>query len=140
MKSGIQKAIEILGRVDVVINLNGLRQPVDFYTADYDSFDNEVNEVYNVIFFTSKYCYPYFEENPKESAYFAATNIGGVFGVERAFLHNPIGAIVDGYLKGLEKELRPLVCKICDFTERNNIFIFEDFSAEDKTLTIDRNF
>lgn len=131
LKSSIQKAIEILGRVDVVINLNGLRKPVDFYTADYNSFDSEVNEVYNVIFFTSKYCYPYFEENPRESAYFAATNIGGVFGFERAFLHNPIGAIVDGYLKGLEKELRPFVCKICDFTET------EDAVEVAKTLFLD---
>lgn len=141
LKLGIQKAIELLGRVDVVINLNGLRKPVDFYTADYDSFDNEVNEVYNVIFYTSKYCYPYFEENPRESAYFAATNIGGVFGVERAFLHNPIGAIVDGYLKGLEKELRPLVCKICDFTETEDVkevakSLFLDYQVRESLVEI----
>jgi malonyl CoA-acyl carrier protein transacylase/acyl carrier protein/NAD(P)-dependent dehydrogenase (short-subunit alcohol dehydrogenase family) len=141
LKVSISKTIEKLGKVDVVINLNGIRKAVNFYNTSYDLYDKEVREVYNVMFYTSKYAYKYFEENPKESAYFAATNIGGIFGAEREYLNNPIGAIVDGYLKGVEKELRPLNCKICDFTDVEDVektakTLYKDYKVRERLVEI----
>ena len=141
LKSSISKAIDKLEKVDIIINLNGIRKEVHFYNVDYDLWDSEVREVYNVIFYTSKYAYNYLGENPKECAYFAATNIGGIFGVERDSLNNPIGAIVDGYLKGLEKELRPLNCKICDFTEVDDAenvakILYNDYKVRESLVEV----
>ncbi|MBU5316397.1 SDR family NAD(P)-dependent oxidoreductase [Clostridium bornimense] len=141
LKESINVAIGKLGRVDVVINLNGIRKSFNFYETSYDIYDKEVRQVYNVMFYTSKYAYEYFEENPKESAYYAATNIGGIFGVEREFLNNPIGAVVDGYIKGLEKELRPLICKICDFTDVQHTekvaeTLYKDYKVREELIEI----
>ena len=141
LKSSISKAIDKLEKVDIIINLNGIRKEVHFYNVDYDLWDSEVKEVYNVIFYTSKYAYNYLGENPKECAYFAATNIGGIFWVERDSLNNPIGAIVDGYLKGLEKELRPLNCKICDFTEVDDAenvakILYNDYKVRESLVEV----
>ncbi|SFU76105.1 Phosphopantetheine attachment site, partial [Clostridium sp. DSM 8431] len=141
LKASINKIAEMLGRIDVVINLNAMRKPLDFYNVSYDLYDREVREVYNVMFYTSKYAYKYFEENPKECAYFAATNIGGIFGIETEFINNPIGALVDGYLKGLEKELRPLNCKVCDFTdiedaEETAEKIYKDYTVRESLVEV----
>ena len=141
LNESINKAIRKLGRVDVVINLNGIRKALNFYETSYELYDKEVRQVYNVMFYTSKHAYKYFEENPKESAYYSATNIGGIFGVEREFLNNPIGAIVDGYLKGLEKELRPMICKVCDFTNIENTekvaeTLYKDYKIREEFVEI----
>lgn len=103
--------------VDIIINLYGLSNRGEMDSMSYKEWDQEVQAIYNTLFYSSKNAYPYLEAEPKERGYFAATNIGGIFGIEKNSIVNPLGAITTGFMKALEKELRPLNCKVIDFTD-----------------------
>ncbi len=118
--------------MDCVINLQALYEGKDM--SQYFSiseFENEYKCIYNGLFYSSKVCYSYFENN-KESAYFAATAIGNYFGVEHNNLNNFLGAATTGFIKAIEKELRPFIVKVVDVggstQERIGNILIDEFS------------
>jgi len=107
-------AIHDMGGVDCVINLQALSKAHQL--NDYRSvqeFEEAYKRVYNGLFYSAKICYPHFESN-SNSSYFAVTNIGHYFGVESNQIGNSLGAVTTGFLKALEKELRPFITKAID--------------------------
>ncbi len=110
----LEKAVGKLGGLDCVINLQALDEGKDINGyPNVSEFEDAYKRIYNGLFYSSKVCYPYFENN-KDASYFAATSIGDYFGVEHKRLHNPLGAVTIGFIKALEKELRPFIVKVVD--------------------------
>ncbi|GEM_PF-6797668 len=110
----LEKAVGKLGGLDCVVNLQALDEGKDINGyPSVSEFEDAYKRIYNGLFYSSKVCYPYFENN-KDAAYFAATSIGDYFGVEHKRLHNPLGAVTSGFIKALEKELRPFIVKVVD--------------------------
>lgn len=107
-------AIKDMGGLDCVINLQALLNAATLseYNNVYD-FETAYKKIYNGLFYSAKSCYSFFESDDN-CAYFAATNIGNYFGVESNELNNSLGAITTGFLKALEKELRPFITKVID--------------------------
>lgn len=108
------KAVEKLGGVDCIINLQALGE--DRNLNEYSNimeFENAYKSIYYGLFYSSKVCYKYFENN-ENAAYFAATSIGDYFGAEHKKLRGPLGAVTTGFMKALEKELRPFIAKVVD--------------------------
>jgi acyl carrier protein len=114
--SGIHKEHPI----SVVINLRGFLPPLDAGGISEEEFLRQVKEVYCSNYYSAKAVYETFEQDHKETGYFAVTSVGGVFGLEKGCAGNPAGAAADGFVKGLEKELRPLHCKVLDFPEQED--------------------
>ena len=111
-------------RTDVVINLSAMRRKLDITSESAEDWEKECMRVYDSNYYVTKAVYSNFENDKERTAYFAATNIGGIFGMERSYEGNPVGAISAGFVKALEKELRPFKCKVVDFS---------DISDSDKT-------
>lgn len=115
----IKESIEHLvsscsSKFDVIINFSAL----DFGKAinEYEntsSWKKAVNTVYDSLFYSSKSLYSELSDN--HGLYVAVTNIGSAFGIEKSDVSNSVGGIVTGFIKGLEKELRPFNCKVIDF-------------------------
>lgn len=119
LKQTINEALQKLGKLDCIINLQGLTK---FSTLqDYQQvsiWEAEVTKIYNGLFYTSKLAYEQLGQN-KNSAYFSAVNIGNCFGVENSGELNPLGALTSGFVKALEKELRPFIAKVVDLGDGN---------------------
>lgn len=110
----LKKAVNKLEHVDCIINLQALYEGKNITQySSISEFENDYKCIYNGLFYSSKVCYSYFENN-QEAAYFAATSIGDYFGVEHNKLNNLLGAITTGFIKAIEKELRPFIAKVVD--------------------------
>lgn len=119
LMTALENAVEKLGKVDCIINLQALGE--DKNLNEYSSgieFETAYKRVYNGLFYSSKICYPFFENNPN-AAYFAVTSIGDYFGVEHKKLRAPLGAVTTGFIKALEKELRPFTVKVVDVEKQD---------------------
>ncbi|SFU45534.1 SDR family NAD(P)-dependent oxidoreductase [Butyrivibrio sp. M55] len=104
-------------RTDVVINLSAIRSKLDITSESAEDWEKECMRVYDSNYYVTKAIYSNFENDKERTAYFAATNIGGIYGMERGYEGNPVGAISAGFVKALEKELRPFKCKVVDFSD-----------------------
>ena len=123
IKNVFQQRVNQLGYVDCIINLQGLTNIVsinsDMTTEEWES---TVLSLYNGLFYSSKIAYE-FLKNHTNSAYFGVTNIGKYFGVEnnQNEVINPLGALVTGFVKALEKELRPFKTKVVDIDDSDHL-------------------
>lgn len=123
IKNVFQERVNQLGYVDCIINLQGLTNIVsinsDMTTEEWES---TVLSLYNGLFYSSKISYE-FLKNHTNSAYFGVTNIGKYFGVEnnQNEVINPLGALVTGFVKALEKELRPFKTKVVDIDDSDHL-------------------
>ena len=123
IKNVFQQRVNQLGYVDCIINLQGLTNIVsinsDMTTEEWES---TVLSLYNGLFYSSKISYE-FLKNHTNSAYFGVTNIGKYFGVEnnQNEVINPLGALVTGFVKALEKELRPFKTKVVDIDDSDHL-------------------
>ena len=123
IKNVFQERVNQLGYVDCIINLQGLTNIVsinsDMITEEWES---TVLSLYNGLFYSSKISYE-FLKNHTNSAYFGVTNIGKYFGVEnnQNEVINPLGALVTGFVKALEKELRPFKTKVVDIDDSDHL-------------------
>ena len=122
-KNAFQDRVNQLGGVDCIINLQGLTNIV---SIDSDmtakKWENTVLSLYNGLFYSSKISYEFLKNNAN-SAYFGVTNIGKYFGVEnnQNEVINPLGALVTGFVKALEKELRPFKTKVVDIDDSDQL-------------------
>ena len=141
LKQTINEALQKLGKLDCIINLQGLTK---FSTLqDYQQasvWEDEVTKIYNGLFYTSKLAYEQLSQN-KNSAYFSAVNIGKCFGVEHSGALNPLGALTAGFVKALEKELRPFIAKVVDLGAGNITpnaieLLLQEFSSYGELLEI----
>ncbi len=103
--------------VDVIINLNAIKDNLNIELVSDEEWKRIYKEVYNTNFYSTKAIYSNFESNKERTAYFGVSNIGGIFGLEKGYAGNPVGAISSGFIKALEKELRPFNCKMIDFSD-----------------------
>ncbi|MCK4258912.1 MAG: SDR family NAD(P)-dependent oxidoreductase [Halanaerobiales bacterium] len=109
-----QEAKNILNVVHGMINLYSLKEiSMSKLTPEEWSIETEKN--FRVQFFASKVFYSDWEKSELECGCFGATNIGGVFGLESSTSDNPMGALLAGFFKSLQKEL-DVTAKIVDFT------------------------
>ncbi|MGB8455631.1 MAG: SDR family NAD(P)-dependent oxidoreductase [Anaerocolumna sp.] len=118
--NALENATMKLGEVDCIINLQALGE--DRNLNDYSSseeFEKAYKSIYNGLFYSSKICYKFLESN-KNAAYFAVTSIGDYFGVEHKKLHGSLGAVTTGFIKALEKELRPFTVKVIDVEKHDD--------------------
>ncbi|RMX27014.1 hypothetical protein C5O77_00125 (plasmid) [Limosilactobacillus reuteri] len=101
-------------KVDIVINLVslGFSKHLNEYLT-LKAWKLAIDTVYNTLFYSAKYLYESLEKN--KTSFIAITDVGAAFGVENNNIINSIGGVVSGFIKGLEKELRPLKCKVIDF-------------------------
>lgn len=111
----IKNGIRLLkSKVDVVINLVSLsfNKSIHEY-ATLREWRLALDTVYNTLFYSAKELYKSLTES--KTTFVAITNMGSAFGVDSNNVTNSLGGIVTGFIKGLEKELRPLRCKVIDF-------------------------
>ena len=101
--------------------MSAVRKKFDFNNLSVEDWKKQYFSVYNSNFYISKVVYSNLEVDKENTAYFAITNIGGIYGMEKGYEGNPVGAISAGFVKALEKELRPLKCKVIDFSTVNDI-------------------
>ena len=119
--------------VNIVINLSAIRKVFELDNMSAEAWKKQCSDVYNSNFYVAKELYVNFEADKENTAYFAVTNIGGIYGIEKGYKGNPVGAISAGFVKAFEKELRPFKCKVIDFSTvkdvENTIFtITEEIS------------
>ena len=117
----ITKNINNKFHVNIIVNLSAVRKKFDFNNLSVEDWKKQYFSVYNSNFYISKVVYSNLEVDKENTAYFAITNIGGIYGMEKGYEGNPVGAISAGFVKALEKELRPLKCKVIDFSTVNDI-------------------
>ncbi|MCO7124506.1 SDR family NAD(P)-dependent oxidoreductase [Sporolactobacillus shoreicorticis] len=111
LKKKIEEMNQETGPFNCIINLQAVRSQNESF--DFSEWQEAVDRIYNGLFYSAKVCYEALEAG---GAYYAVTNIGGYFGVERQESIDPLGAVTSGFLKGLEKELRNKIkaCKVID--------------------------
>ncbi|CUW06474.1 hypothetical protein GCM10025878_00660 [Leuconostoc gasicomitatum] len=145
LKRIIEYNITLLGKVDCIINLQGI---TEFSSInDFENmheWENRTLNIYNGLFYTSKISYDFLSNN-SNTAYFGATNIGDYFGLENKNHEtiNPLGGLVTGFIKALEKELRPFISKVVDINESDNLtdeqvanILLKEFSTYGKLIEI----
>lgn len=111
--------------VNFVINLQAAIPKAEETVLDtFSNWKSTVSRIYDVLFYSSKLSYENLKAN--HGYYLSVTNVGHAFGVDSNNIDNPIGGIATGFLKGLEKELRPINVKVLDFDDLSN----ENFVAE----------
>lgn len=118
LEDTLKQIIEHFGEIHSVINLSavGEKKPLAAYTES--EWEAATIGVYNTFLFSARAVYAFFEQNKADTAYFAVTDIGDCLGYEiAAETLNVTGAISAGFLKGMERELRPFNCKLVDFTD-----------------------
>ena len=107
-------------KINIVINLMALSKPINLENVAKEQWEEMCSEVYNSNFYITKVLYSNFVEAKDECGYYTGTSIGGVYGLEKGYPGNPVGAISSGFTKALEKELRPFSCKVFDFSNLEN--------------------
>jgi len=123
--------------IDAVVNLYSISEQFQLEDIAPDKWKRKVDSNYNINFYCTKAVYSNFENEKERCAYFAVTNIGGVYGIEKTDKSNPFGAITSGFVKALEKELRPFKCKVIDFTDVTDIDKISDKIIEECSLIED---
>lgn len=132
----MDEALEMLGGLDAIIHLQSVSDYKGMKNYSYQEWQNKVERVYNTLFYSAKAAYDYLKNG---ACYFGVTNIGGVFGIEKRENINPLGGLVAGMIKALEKELRPLNCKVIDFEEiceETATTIFKEISFSEEFIEV----
>ncbi len=112
------------------INLYPLIDKFSLEEVDYSNWQKEVDASYNIMFYGGRTIYNDLEKNGSKAACYAATNIGGIFGLEEGTSLNPIGGITSGFLKSLQKEIPELTAKVVDYSNLDVSFISETLKKE----------
>lgn len=107
--------------VNIVINLSAIRKVFALDNMSAEAWKKQCSDVYNSNFYVAKELYVNLEADKENTAYFAVTNIGGIYGIEKGYKGNPVGAISAGFVKAFEKELRPFKCKVIDFSTMKDV-------------------
>lgn len=118
LEGTMQKILSCYGDIHCVINLSAVneKKPISAYTET--EWETRTIGCYNISLFSARAIYAFFEKNKEDTAYFSVTNIGDCLGYETTSDKlNVIGAISAGFLKGMERELRPFKCKLIGFTD-----------------------
>ena len=117
LQSTLEKIKNEHNEIQCIVNCYSVGKPFTIEQLSATDWEKRVLSNYNVILYSAKAVYECFNNNKKDTAYFAISNIGGCLGYEELESGmNPLGAITAGFLKGLERELRPFNCKMIDFT------------------------
>ncbi|MEW5954487.1 MAG: SDR family NAD(P)-dependent oxidoreductase [Bacillota bacterium] len=105
------------GGIQAVINLYPLVKGFSLFETSGEEWEREVDSQFNVNFLAARAFYNGLQDMPAGAAggYFAATNTGGVFGLEATAGQNPLGGLTTGFVKSLKKELPNLASKVVDF-------------------------
>ncbi len=104
------------GGIQAVINLYPLVKDFSLFEASGEEWEREVDSQFNVNFLAAREFYNGLQDMPAGAGgYFAATNIGGVFGLEASAGQNPLSGLTAGFVKSLKKELPNLAAKVVDF-------------------------
>ena len=102
--------------IQVVVNLYPLVKDFSLFDASWEEWEKEVDSQFNVNFLAARSFYSDLQDLPASTGgYFAATNIGGIFGLDAAAGQNPLGGISTGFIKSLKKEQPNLAAKVVDF-------------------------
>lgn len=138
----LQKILAKYGDIHCVINLASVGEKKMLSEYSDEEWETRTIGCYNTLLFSARAVYGFFEKNKTDTAYFTVTNIGDCLGYETASDKlNVIGAISAGFLKGMERELRPFNCKMVDLTECSDIeknadIILQEFSCIEQAVEI----
>jgi acyl carrier protein len=140
-KESLARAKEILKDIHGFIYLYPLSRGLSYLDCADEQWHEEVDNNFNLLFFTAKAVYEFLEKHGTEAGCFAATNIGGVFGMEKETSGNPSGALTAGFFKSLEKEIKPFNGKVVDLTDVTNSrtaaeILFKEFSLIEELIEI----
>lgn len=130
-----------LGQIHGFIYLYPLGPELSYFELGEETWRREVDNHFNLLFHTAKAVYEDVERHGSEAGCFAATSIGGVFGMERETTYNPFGALTAGFFKSMEKELDAFSGKVVDFTEVSDRgwladTLFQEFGLIEKLIEI----
>lgn len=110
-KNDFESFFENNNNFDIILNMSAFLSNSNL-NIRFNDWNNMCLYIYNSLFYSTKYNY---ENLKKGGSYIGITNIGSSFGIENGNVSNScLGGIVSGFIKGLEKELRPLNCKVID--------------------------
>ncbi|MFD0489322.1 SDR family NAD(P)-dependent oxidoreductase [Saccharopolyspora erythraea] len=121
LEAALAAARDELEQVQVVINLYqlaGASEGESTLDAPVESWTREVDTRMAVELLTAKACYPGLAAAGSDGGYFAATAVGGCFGLESASALDPLGGLTSGFVKSLALELPEMKAKVVDFTEQ----------------------
>ena len=109
-----------LGGVQVVINLYPYRSESVGSTLDAPAeyWASEVDTRFSIDLLAAKAFYPDLVQAGEDGGYFAATTVGGSFGVEPLGDLDPLGGLTAGFVKSLALELTAIKTKVVDFADR----------------------
>lgn len=111
--------LKIKEPIDCVVNIQLIEsESIGKGYENIEEWNEAVNQTYDTLFYTSKFLYTTLAEN--HGKYIAISNVGNSFGAQSNVIKNPISGISSGFIKGLEKELRPFDSKIIDFDDLTN--------------------
>ncbi|MCL6457905.1 MAG: acyltransferase domain-containing protein, partial [Gorillibacterium sp.] len=119
-KKSLEEAKDRLKDVHGFIYLYPLSQEFSYFDSEDEQWAKEVDNNFNLLFYTAKAVYESIEKHGLEAGCFAATNIGGVFGIEKETSFNPLGALTTGFFKSMEKEVESFSGKVVDLTDSSN--------------------
>lgn len=118
LEETMQKILSCYGDIHCVINLSAVNEKKLLSAYTEAEWEARTIGCYNISLFSARAVYAFFEKNKEDTAYFSVTNIGDCLGYETTSDKlNVTGAISAGFLKGMERELRPFKCKLVDFTD-----------------------
>ncbi|RRJ66002.1 SDR family NAD(P)-dependent oxidoreductase [Paenibacillus oralis] len=120
-KQSLEEAKTRLNDIHGFIYLYPLAPELSYFDIDEEAWHREVDSSFNLLFQTAKAVYEDVERHGSEAGCFAATNIGGVFGMERETSFNPVGALTAGFFKSMEKEFDDFGGKVVDLSDTRDI-------------------
>ncbi|MED4958731.1 SDR family NAD(P)-dependent oxidoreductase [Paenibacillus macerans] len=120
-KQSLEEAKARLNDIHGFIYLYPLTPELSYFDIDEEPWHREVDNSFNLLFQTAKTVYEDVERHGSEAGCFAATNIGGIFGIERETSFNPVGALTAGFFKSMEKELDDFGGKVVDLSDTRDI-------------------
>ncbi|MGG6312512.1 SDR family NAD(P)-dependent oxidoreductase [Paenibacillus macerans] len=140
-RHSLEEAKRRLNDIHGFIYLYPLTAEVSYFDLGEEAWSREVDNSFNLLFHTAKAVYESVERHGLEAGCFAATNIGGVFGMERETSCNPLGALTTGFFKSLEKELAAFSGKVVDLTDPSDYSgaaetLFKEFSLIEELIEI----
>jgi len=125
------KAIANLKTVHGMVNLYPLKKNFSYFDDNQQEWEEEVESSFNVLFYGTKAIYEELEKAGENCGCFAATNVGGIFGIEEGTSTNPVGALTAAFYKSLQKEIKPFNGKVVDFTQTSDAkFMAETLEKE----------
>ncbi|HAG12832.1 MAG TPA: hypothetical protein DCG49_03090 [Ruminococcus sp.] len=118
LETAMQQILTRFGDVHCIINLAAVSEKKQLSEYTEPEWEARTIGCYNASLMPARAVYDFFAHHKEETAYFAVTNIGDCLGYECAAEKlNVTGAVSAGFLKGMERELRPFNCKLIDFTD-----------------------